>query len=142
MDIEFRQADLRYIIVKGTGQARQAFGLGFDSLRDAEAAVAILGRGETVTSEAIAAELGRQDADPWEWEGEQAAALLDLDSYRPAVDDDDPVCVCGTHRSEHALCGCPEGFQLPQDWAAERAFIARLGEDEYESIYHPGEDGW
>jgi len=24
--------------------------------------------------------------------------------------DDDPQCVCGVHRSEHALCGCPEGF--------------------------------
>lgn len=25
--------------------------------------------------------------------------------------DPDPRCVCGTARSEHALCGCPDGFQ-------------------------------
>ena len=23
---------------------------------------------------------------------------------------EDPVCTCGVHRSEHALCGCPDGF--------------------------------
>jgi hypothetical protein len=33
--------------------------------------------------------------------------------------DDDPPCVCGTHRSEHALCGCPEGFQTAESWARE-----------------------
>lgn len=26
-------------------------------------------------------------------------------------EEDDPVCVCGVHRSEHALCGCPDGFE-------------------------------
>lgn len=26
-------------------------------------------------------------------------------------EDDDPQCVCGVHRSEHALCGCPDGFE-------------------------------
>lgn len=26
-------------------------------------------------------------------------------------EDDDPVCVCGVYQSEHALCGCPDGFQ-------------------------------
>jgi len=26
-------------------------------------------------------------------------------------DDIDPLCICGTARSEHQLCGCPEGFQ-------------------------------
>lgn len=29
----------------------------------------------------------------------------------PAEDDEDPRCVCGTARSEHALCGCSDGFQ-------------------------------
>ena len=29
----------------------------------------------------------------------------------PADVDDDPVCWCGTHRSEHLLCGCPDGFE-------------------------------
>lgn len=24
------------------------------------------------------------------------------------AEDDDPVCVCGVYRSEHALCGCGE----------------------------------
>lgn len=49
--------------------------------------------------------------------------------------DDDPVCVCGVARSEHAGLGCPEGFQRPQDWDVERAFIASLDDWEYERIY-------
>jgi hypothetical protein len=46
--------------------------------------------------------------------------------------DDDPRCVCGVYRSEHALMGCPEGFQTPNQWASEREAIrARVwrGED-------------
>lgn len=27
-------------------------------------------------------------------------------------EDDDPRCTCGVHRSEHALCGCPDGFRV------------------------------
>ncbi|MDQ3693180.1 MAG: hypothetical protein M3464_06095 [Chloroflexota bacterium] len=57
---------------------------------------------------------------------DQAAALTDergeimaiLDVHDDAVlmeladgDDDDPICVCGVHRSEHILCGCPDGFE-------------------------------
>jgi hypothetical protein len=30
-----------------------------------------------------------------------------LEQLTPAPDPD-PVCVCGTHKSEHALCGCGE----------------------------------
>ncbi len=37
--------------------------------------------------------------------------------------DDDPVCVCGVYLSEHALCGCPEGFQTPDQWREERERI-------------------
>lgn len=49
--------------------------------------------------------------------------------------DVDPVCVCGTARSEHALCGCPEGFQSPEAWAHVKAFIESLDEWEFERIY-------
>ena len=52
--------------------------------------------------------------------------------------DDDPVCVCGVSRSEHALCGCPEGFQSPVSWEAEKRFIAGLDEWEFERIYGDG----
>lgn len=48
---------------------------------------------------------------------------------------DDPVCVCGVAHSEHALCGCAEGFQTADDWAQERAFIESLDDWEYERIY-------
>jgi hypothetical protein len=47
---------------------------------------------------------------------------------------DDPVCVCGVPRSEHALCGCDEGFQSPDSWTQERALIASLDDWEYERI--------
>ena len=50
-------------------------------------------------------------------------------------DDDDPRCVCGVHRSEHSLCGCPEGFQRKGSWAVEREFIIGLDDDEYELRY-------
>lgn len=55
-----------------------------------------------------------------EWEGEP---------------DDDPVCVCGVSWSEHALCGCPEGFQTPDAWEREKAFIGSLDDWQYEQIY-------
>ena len=48
--------------------------------------------------------------------------------------EDDPRCVCGVYRSEHALCGCP-GFQTADDWKTERAFIESLSDWEYERIY-------
>lgn len=51
--------------------------------------------------------------------------------------DDDPQCVCGAYRSEHALCGCKDGFQTAEEWASEREFIRSLDDDEYERIY-----GW
>lgn len=45
--------------------------------------------------------------------------------------DDDPRCVCGVYRSEHAGMGCPEGFQLPEAWAREREAIrARVFADD------------
>ena len=28
--------------------------------------------------------------------------------------DSDPICVCGVARSEHQLCGCPDGFEPRQ----------------------------
>ena len=54
-------------------------------------------------------------------------------------EDDDPQCVCGVYRSEHALLGCPEGFQTAREWNRERDFIQSLDDDEYEAIYHPGD---
>lgn len=52
-------------------------------------------------------------------------------------EDDDPVCVCGVHRSEHKLCGCGEGFQRKLEWEKERRFIQSLSDEEYDRIYHP-----
>lgn len=51
--------------------------------------------------------------------------------------DDDPQCDCGVYRSEHALCGCPEGFQSKGSWAVERDFIRDLDDDAYDAIYGP-----
>lgn len=42
--------------------------------------------------------------------GQRMAALRNAP---PAVEDDDPVCVCGTHKSEHTLCGCGD-FERPR----------------------------
>lgn len=39
--------------------------------------------------------------------------------------EEDPLCICGTARSEHALCGCPDGFITPKAWARQRAIIAK-----------------
>ena len=52
-------------------------------------------------------------------------------------EDDDPICVCGTARSEHSMMGCHEGFQTAEEWEREREFIAELDDDMYERIYHP-----
>lgn len=49
--------------------------------------------------------------------------------------DNDPICVCGVHRSEHALCGCEDGFQSAESWKQERAFIESLDDWEYEQLY-------
>jgi len=50
-----------------------------------------------------------------------------------AEEDDDPQCACGVHLSEHALCGCPEGFQTRESWGKERAGIyERAMRDDYE----------
>lgn len=49
--------------------------------------------------------------------------------------DDDPKCARGVHRSEHALCGCPDGFQSPASWAAESKTIAGMSDAEFESWY-------
>ena len=54
-------------------------------------------------------------------------------------DDDDPYCHCGTARSEHQLCGCPEGFQRPGAWAVEKEWIQHMPEETYRAIY--GDDG-
>lgn len=52
--------------------------------------------------------------------------------------DDDPQCVCGVYRSEHAMMGCPEGFQTAKQWEAEKEFIGSLDDWEYERIYGEG----
>lgn len=43
--------------------------------------------------------------------------------------DDDPICVCGTHLSEHQLCGC-ERFQTPKAYEASKNAYEKLTEDE------------
>jgi len=57
-------------------------------------------------------------------------------------DDDDPRCVCGVYLSEHALCGCPEGFQLPTDWEWERAVIRERAFREYDDLPEMDEAYW
>jgi len=57
---------------------------------------------------------------------------------RDVEPDDDPRCVCGVYRSEHAAMGCPEGFQTPDSWEQEKAFIAELDDDMFERIYGGG----
>ena len=52
--------------------------------------------------------------------------------YHPEPEEnDDPKCVCGVYRSEHALCGCPEGFQSPESWEKERQAIRQQVWDDY-----------
>ena len=38
-------------------------------------------------------------------------------------EEDDAQCVCGVYRSEHAMMGCPEGFQTPAQWEKEKRAI-------------------
>jgi hypothetical protein len=60
---------------------------------------------------------------------DQPVVTNGLDEAYDAIDrhhaepDDDPYCVCGVARSEHNLCGCPEGFQTQASWDAERQRI-------------------
>lgn len=53
----------------------------------------------------------------------------------PEPEDDDPLCVCGVARSEHALCGCPEGFQTAESWEAERRMIREMDDHTFERVY-------
>ena len=50
---------------------------------------------------------------------------------------DQDVCICGVERSEHALCGCREGCQTPEDWEAERQHIISESHDEMYGDYQP-----
>jgi hypothetical protein len=76
------------------------------------------------------------DRDGWEFDGrltseEEAKALANRRNAGDVLGDwDDPVCVCGVHRSEHALCGCSDGFQTAADWAAEQVRFAQEWEEE------------
>lgn len=62
----------------------------------------------------------------------------EVDQDDPAYDDD-PQCVCGVYRSEHAMMGCSEGFQTAKAWESEKEFISSLNDDEFDRIYHPYE---
>lgn len=53
----------------------------------------------------------------------------------PTGHDNDPRCVCGTYRSEHQLCGCPEGFQTAASWAAELETIEEMDDWTFEQCY-------
>lgn len=58
------------------------------------------------------------------------------------VEDDDPRCVCGVYRSEHAAMGCPEGFQTPEQWEAERSLIRNMARREASGEIDPGWEWW
>ena len=52
---------------------------------------------------------------------------------------DDPLCVCGTARSEHQLLGCPDGFQTKGAWAVARdAIYARVRDEDDRHPLHCG----
>lgn len=54
--------------------------------------------------------------------------------------DDDPTCICGVHRSEHQLCGCPDGFITPEAWEKEKAHMATKARwDSYDDDYEDDE---
>lgn len=57
-------------------------------------------------------------------------------------EDDDPRCVCGVYRSEHAMMGCPEGFQTAKQWDDERSAIHRFAEMEACGEIEPGWEWW
>ena len=63
-------------------------------------------------------------------ETEREAALEDAEEI-------DDVCVCGVYRSEHALCGCPEGFTTAKAWEREKAGIREMDAETEEAVY-----GW
>lgn len=50
-------------------------------------------------------------------------------------DDDDPQCVCGVYRSEHAMLayGC-SGFTTKGQWESEKSWIQSMDEDTYERV--------
>ena len=54
--------------------------------------------------------------------------------HNESIEDDDPICVCGVYRSEHAGMGCGN-FQTAEQWAAEKEFIMSLDDDQYHGIY-------
>lgn len=56
--------------------------------------------------------LARESGRPTYNRGWLDGQLHVLGQLREQLDPDpDPRCVCGTHLSEHALCGCPDGFE-------------------------------
>lgn len=82
------------------------------------------------------AQLGVVDEDDIDFADDDATDE-ELLAIQEETEDDDPRCVCGVYRSEHSLCGCPEGFQSLSSWKEEKAFIISLDSDEYDRIYHP-----
>lgn len=61
---------------------------------------------------------------------EDESTCADLCDDEPqSTADDDPICVCGTHLSEHALCGC-ERFQTPKDYEASKRAYSNMSDDE------------
>jgi hypothetical protein len=55
--------------------------------------------------------------------------------------DDDPQCVCGTYRSEHAMMGCGN-FQTAQQWDRERQRIHEFVQREIDGDIEPGWEWW
>lgn len=62
-----------------------------------------------------------------EWDNKEIRAVQDQMDREYAEEDEgedegewvdpDPQCaICGVHRSEHALCGCLDGFSLSGDY--------------------------
>lgn len=70
---------------------------------------------------------------PEDWPAGQAP-------FEQEYEDDDPQCVCGVYRSEHSAMGCPEGFQTPAQWEAERARIAQQANRDEEGYWLYGDD--
>jgi len=57
-------------------------------------------------------------------------------------EDDDPQCVCGVYRSEHAMMGCQEGFQTAEQWRSEKQVIYDHVRMEDEGDIAPGWEWW
>lgn len=65
-------------------------------------------------------ELVHKPNNQWELVKDTIPPMTDREDDEPTEgEDDDPRCVCGTYKSEHALCGCSDGFQTPESWAKE-----------------------